>query len=559
MYLDINCLVTKLAIFLNNAGVGAFLGAFFAFIFGVVAYNYTKRRESGQGAVRARLGSLLKATNQENIIAGEEGVEKAKDKLSQTLEDAGLKQLGSTAEKKAKRSSISAELKRLKSVKGEADLDKIIGKEHLVITPAILKIKSVAIERKIAEGHNLTARDLEIAKMSKRINADGGSALKAIAKKNPGLVVAAKYEDAEEKQIQNLLNGNPLQKKRLVDVGQTIEHIDTKLIEKENKLTENEKEVAYIENDLQRKSLSNTEIKELDQRKHILEEEIALHPAIQELLGKQKELLQEETQTITENLQELERRGELTKEEAKVIITERREVAKSEETGNALREQEIERLIKSTLGEEKDIKTRSQAIADIGGKDLIATASKDAMAKAEKTAETKVMLDAPEIDRAIRLEMTKEQFEKMKAADARAAQITNETTFLGMEKAHANALRKAPLKVRNDLDKLLLKEVTKTRLAAEGTLLEAKEASVKERINKIRGDKTKVEERDELNQELNQVSRDLKRYDGTINTITNSPEFSTGGGGNLSYADEADDKKADAPTVTVNTSPPTSS
>lgn len=31
--------------FLNNAGVGAFLGAFFAFIFGIVAYDYTKRRE----------------------------------------------------------------------------------------------------------------------------------------------------------------------------------------------------------------------------------------------------------------------------------------------------------------------------------------------------------------------------------------------------------------------------------------------------------------------------------------------------------------------------------
>jgi len=31
--------------FLNNVAVGAFLGAFFAFVFGIIAYDYTKRRE----------------------------------------------------------------------------------------------------------------------------------------------------------------------------------------------------------------------------------------------------------------------------------------------------------------------------------------------------------------------------------------------------------------------------------------------------------------------------------------------------------------------------------
>lgn len=42
---NIYCLFIRLGNFFNNAGVGAFLGAFFAFGFGIVAYDYTKKRE----------------------------------------------------------------------------------------------------------------------------------------------------------------------------------------------------------------------------------------------------------------------------------------------------------------------------------------------------------------------------------------------------------------------------------------------------------------------------------------------------------------------------------
>lgn len=45
MYIDIYFLLTKIGNFFNNAGVGAFLGAFFAFVFGIIAYDYTKKRE----------------------------------------------------------------------------------------------------------------------------------------------------------------------------------------------------------------------------------------------------------------------------------------------------------------------------------------------------------------------------------------------------------------------------------------------------------------------------------------------------------------------------------
>ena len=137
----------------------------------------------------------------------------------------------------------------------------------------------------------------------------------------------------------------------------------------------------------------------------------------------------------------------------------------------------------------------------------------------------------------------KEQFDKMKAADARATQVTNTTTFLGMEKAHANALRKAPLKTRNELDNLLTKEETRVRLAAEGTLLEAKQAKLKADVK----DPTKAGERNELRQKLNQTTRDLNRFNGITDTIANSREFLTGGEGTGEYAAEADDKKAETP------------
>lgn len=45
MYVDLYCLITKVANFFNNAAVGSFFGAFFAFIFGIIAYDYTKKRE----------------------------------------------------------------------------------------------------------------------------------------------------------------------------------------------------------------------------------------------------------------------------------------------------------------------------------------------------------------------------------------------------------------------------------------------------------------------------------------------------------------------------------
>ena len=45
MSIDVSCLLAKTTNFFNNSAVGAFLGAFFAFIFGIIAYDYTKRRE----------------------------------------------------------------------------------------------------------------------------------------------------------------------------------------------------------------------------------------------------------------------------------------------------------------------------------------------------------------------------------------------------------------------------------------------------------------------------------------------------------------------------------
>jgi len=57
MCIQIIDILTGTANFLNNAAVGAFLGAFFAFIFGIIAYDYTKHREKW----KAHHGGVVKA------------------------------------------------------------------------------------------------------------------------------------------------------------------------------------------------------------------------------------------------------------------------------------------------------------------------------------------------------------------------------------------------------------------------------------------------------------------------------------------------------------------